>query len=110
MRKKYVIMTIFVIAILGIVGGFVKNQYDKKRLEDGVYAYLKEHNVSENDVSSLNKVYDKGRKPPAKNQIRVSLKRDSDVDYYFYRDKSGKIVLDYATKNGEEVDLKDVPL
>ncbi|ASF57322.1 hypothetical protein WYY_19259 [Bacillus velezensis M27] len=110
MRKKYVILTIFLIAILGIVGGFVKNHYDKKRLEDDVYTYLEDHNVSKNEVSSLNKVYDKGRKPPEKNQIRVSLKRDSDVDYYFYRNKSGKIVLDYATKNGEEVDLKDVPL
>ncbi|MGG2944231.1 DUF3139 domain-containing protein [Bacillus safensis] len=110
MKKKYILLTILLIFILGIGGGFMKNYYDKKRLEDGVYTYLQERDISKNDISAIDKVYDKGRKPSAKNQVRVTLKNDPSVDYYFYRTKKDEIILDYATRNNEEVDLKDVPL
>ncbi|MGG4264382.1 hypothetical protein [Peribacillus simplex] len=111
MSKKNAYIVIFSLIIIGLVGGFAKKNYDKQSLEKDVFSYLSDkYNISEDEILSSSKVYDKGRKQPEKDQVRVSLKRNSNIDYYFYRNNSGDIVLDYVTKDGEEIQMGDAPL
>ena len=120
MKKYKAILVALIIAIIGLIGLFIYNNYSKpwKEAEENINKYMIKQGVSKDDISEITK---EKSKLESYNGIlyKVIYKDDSEHEYqYFYSDeiyaldKTNKVVLKIYNLNDnkrlEREDLKKV--